>query len=151
MTDTWMGDDFFHQGAFRLSYGLEYSYSMETSKGGAEFDVGTYDMYDWYLRMGHARPDHRQLRQGPPTWQSFVAHPAYDEYWRRQGGAAGLDRPPTVPTLTVGGWWDQEDIFGPQAIYRAARAHEKAGHQPDRDGALEPRPVGRRPGGSRWA
>ena len=50
MTDTWMGDDFFHQGAFRMSYGLEYSYTVESSEGGANFDVGTYDMYDWYLR-----------------------------------------------------------------------------------------------------
>ena len=54
MTDTWMGDDFFHQGAFRMSYGLEYSYSVESSEDGANFDVGTYDMYDWYLRQAHA-------------------------------------------------------------------------------------------------
>jgi predicted acyl esterase len=126
MTDTWMGDDFFHQGAFRMSYGLEYSYSMETSKEGAEFDVGTYDMYDWYLRMGTLSRITDSLGRNLPTWQSFVAHPAYDGHWQAKA-VQRVWTTTTVPTLTVGGWWDQEDIFGPQAIYRALEPNDKAG------------------------
>ena len=53
MTDTWMGDDFFHQGAFRLSYGFEYSRRLELSKDmSVPLPIGTWDTYDWYLRLG---------------------------------------------------------------------------------------------------
>ena len=117
MTDTWLGDDFFHNGAFRLSYGLEYAYGMEISKGDAEFDLGTYDMYDWYLRQGPLSTITNNFIKGRiPSWAAFVAHPAYDEYWRRRGAQHALTAP-TVPTLTVGGWWDQEDFWGPLAVY----------------------------------
>jgi len=52
--DMWIGDDFHHNGAFRLSYGLEYAYRMESSKEVESADtlIDTYDTYDWYLRLG---------------------------------------------------------------------------------------------------
>ncbi|MEO8450118.1 MAG: CocE/NonD family hydrolase [Gemmatimonadota bacterium] len=126
MTDTWMGDDFFHQGAFRQSYGLEYSYSLETSKDGAEFNVGVYDMYDWYLRQGTLARMTDTLGKKLPTWRAFIAHPAYDDFWRARA-VQRIWTKTTVPTLTVGGFWDQEDLFGPQAVYRALEGNDQAG------------------------
>src|SRR5262249_11117532 len=123
MTDTWMGDDFFHQGAFRMSYGLEYSYSVESSAAGADFDVGTYDMYDWYLRRRTLADLTAEMGGKLPSWKAFVAHPAYDAFWQQKAVQKVWTRP-TVPTLTVGGWWDQEDFFGPLAIYEALEKND---------------------------
>jgi hypothetical protein len=123
MTDTWMGDDFFHQGAFRMSYGLEYAYSVESSKSGADFDVGVYDMYDWYLRQGTLEQITATMGNKLPSWRTFVEHPAYDAFWQ----AKAVERvwtKTTVPTLTVGGFWDQEDFFGPIAIYKALEPND---------------------------
>ena len=126
MTDTWMGDDFFHQGAFRQSYGLEYSYLLEMGKSNPEFDIGVYDMYDWYLRQGTLARMTDSLGSKLPTWRSFIAHPSYDDFWRSKA-VQRVWTTTTVPTLTVGGWWDQEDLFGPQAIYKALEGHDQAG------------------------
>ncbi len=58
-----------------------------------------------------------------PTWQGFIEHPAYDEYWRSRAVQPHLTKV-TVPTLEVGGWWDQEDMWGPQAEYAALEPHD---------------------------
>jgi putative CocE/NonD family hydrolase len=121
MTDTWMGDDFFHQGAFRLSYGFEYSADLELSKDeSVALPIGTWDTYDWYLRqMGPLSGVDAKFFQGRNhTWTSFVEHPSYDGYWQARAVQRRLSAP-AVPTLTVGGWWDQEDRWGPLATYRA--------------------------------
>jgi len=123
MTDTWMGDDFFHQGAFRMSYGLEYSYMVEADKSGKNFDVGMYDMYDWYLRQGTLGQITMAMGSTLPSWRTFVEHPSYDAFWQ----AKAVERvwtKTTVPTLTVGGFWDQEDFFGPLAIYKALEPND---------------------------
>ncbi len=118
MGDAWMGDDFFHHGAFRLSYGLEYSWMMEASTDlSVTPSPGRYDTYEWYRSF----PTLGALTQAVgadqwPTWRHFVEHPAYDSVWQ----ARALPRyftHTTVPTLTVGGWWDQEDEYGPLASY----------------------------------
>ena len=114
MTDTWMGDDFFHQGAFRQSYGVEYTYGMEVG----DFDVGVTDMYDWYRRMGVLSNIPRLLGRSWTSWDAFVAHPSYDEYWQSRATERRIHATP-VAVLTVGGWYDQEDIFGPPATYAA--------------------------------
>jgi uncharacterized protein len=120
MTDTWMGDDFFHQGAFRLSYGFEYAGAMELSTDqSVPVPIGAWDTYDWYLRLGPlASVDANFFHRKVPTWEGFVAHPTYDEHWKTRAVQRVL-RSPEVPTLTVGGWWDQEDRFGPLATYAA--------------------------------
>jgi putative CocE/NonD family hydrolase len=126
MTDTWMGDDFFHQGAFRQSYGLEYSYGVEAERGGANFDVGVHDMYQWYLDQGTLERIGVTIGNKLPSWRSFAAHPAYDRFWQ----AKAVQRVWTktaVPTLTVGGFWDQEDLFGPQASYAALEKNDTPG------------------------
>jgi putative CocE/NonD family hydrolase len=120
MTDTWMGDDFFHQGAFRLSYGFEYAGTMELSSDmSAPLPIDEWDTYDWYQQLGPlSNVDAKYFHQKVPTWEAFVTHPTYDSFWQRRAVQHVLHAP-EVPTLTVGGWWDQEDRFGPLATYRA--------------------------------
>jgi uncharacterized protein len=120
MTDTWMGDDFFHQGAFRLSYGFEYAGSMELSKDqSVPLPIGRWDTYDWYLELGPlSNADTKYFHGKVPTWEAFVSHPSYDAFWQSRALERTL-KAPAVPTLTVGGWWDQEDRFGPLATYKA--------------------------------
>ncbi|MGH9220760.1 MAG: CocE/NonD family hydrolase, partial [Vicinamibacterales bacterium] len=126
--DMWIGDDFHHNGAFRLSYGLEYAYMMESSK---EITPPTtlidrYDTYDWYLELGPlSNANRRYFRESLPTWNDFVRHPDYDAFWKRQAFAPWLNRV-TVPTLNVAGWWDQEDFFGPIAIYLEQEKYDTA-------------------------
>lgn len=127
MTDTWMGDDFFHQGAFRLSYGFEYAADMElTNDGTTQVPITRYDTYDWYLEQGPLSTLTALLHGRVPTWTSFVAHPTYDAYWKARALPTYLTRL-SVPTLTVGGWWDQEDLYGPLATYRALEKLDTAG------------------------
>ena len=139
--DMFLGDDFHHNGAFRLSYGFEYAARMETDKEQAAFSFDEYDTYDWYLKLGAlSNVNARYLHGKIPTWNDFVAHPNYDEFWQRQAATPYLDRV-TVPTLNVAGWWDQEDFYGPVTIYEAL---EKSRHQsPElpRRRSLEPRRV----------
>jgi putative CocE/NonD family hydrolase len=127
MTDTWMGDDFFHQGAFRLSYGFEYAGGMELSNDqSVPLPIGSWDTYDWYLALGPLiNVDAKYFHGKVPTWEAFTAHPAYDAYWKTRAVQRVL-RSPTVPTLTVGGWWDQEDRYGPLATYQALERGDSA-------------------------
>jgi hypothetical protein len=122
--DMWLGDDFFHNGAFRLSYGFEYASRMETSKQQEQFEFDRYDTFDWYLDLGPlANVNAKFLKGMIPTWNDFVAHPAYDNFWRRQTLVPSLTAV-RVPALNVAGWWDQEDFFGPLRIYEALEAHD---------------------------
>src|SRR6267142_1964945 len=126
MTDTWLGDDFFHNGAFRETYGYEYVKSMETSKEDTDVSFDK-DAYDWYLEKG-ALGKITELNNGKfPTWNAFVSHPAYDEYWKARGSGNYL-RPTPVATLVVGGFWDQEDYYGALAAYAALEKFDKTNH-----------------------
>ncbi len=117
MGDTWMGDDFFHNGAFRLSYGYEYAALMESSRDNVNGMFDRFDMFDWYLRLGTlSHANERYLHGKIPTWNNFVAHPAYDEFWKSHAMEAGL-KEAKVPDLNVAGWWDQEDFYGPMRTY----------------------------------
>jgi uncharacterized protein len=122
--DMFIGDDFHHNGAFRLSYGFEYASSMETPKGQPAFKFDTYDTYDWYLRVGAlSNVDAKYLHGQIPSWEDFVNHPNYDGFWQRQTALPYLDRV-TLPTLNGAGWWDQEDFYGPITIYEALEKHD---------------------------
>ena len=124
--DMYLGDDFHHNGAFRLSYGFEYAAMMETSKENASFRFDSFDTYDWYLRLGPlAEVNAKYLLGKIPSWNDFVAHSNYDAFWQKQAMAPYLDRV-TVPTLNVAGWWDQEDFYGPQKIYETLEPHDRA-------------------------
>ena len=124
--DMWLGDDFHHNGAFRLSYGLEYSYMMESSKEIANVTniVDKYDAYEWYLNLGPlSNADKNYFHGKLPTWTNFVTEPDYSAFWKRQGFAPWLNRV-TVPILNVAGWWDQEDFYGPIKIYELLERHD---------------------------
>jgi hypothetical protein len=122
--DMFLGDDFHHNGAFRLSYGFEYATMMETNKERAAFAFNDSDTYDWYLKLGSlAHVNEKYLHGAIPSWNDFVNHPSYDEFWQRQAAAPYVDRV-TVPTLSVAGWWDQEDFYGPVTIYELLEKHD---------------------------
>jgi len=123
--DMYLGDDFHHNGAFRLSYGFEYAAMMETSKENASFRFDAFDTYEWYLRLGPlSAVNERYLLGKIPTWNDYVAHPNYDAFWQKQAMAPYLTRV-TVPTLNVAGWWDQEDFYGPQKIYETLEPFDR--------------------------
>jgi len=123
VADFWMGDDFFHNGAFRQSYGYEYVKTMETSKVAETVSFGKTDSYDWYLSLKALGNLTTQLGGKLPTWNAFVAHPSYDSYWRQRSVQEYLKQV-TVPTLVVGGWWDQEDMYGALTTYRSLEKHD---------------------------
>jgi len=126
-SDMWLGDDFHHNGALRLSYAFEYAAMMEAGKEVKDFDFDRYDTYDWYLSLGPLGTVNRKyLRESIPTWNDFVRHPDYDEFWKRQTMIPHI-RSVKVPTLNVAGWWDQEDFYGPVSIYTALEKFDTAG------------------------
>jgi putative CocE/NonD family hydrolase len=122
--DFWMGDDFFHHGAFRMSYGYEYVKLVETSKNLELVSYGDQDAYDLYLSLNPLSKLTAQLGGKLPTWNDFVAHPNYDSFWQQRAVKNYLN-PATVPTLIVGGWWDQEDLYGPLVTYQTLEKHDK--------------------------
>jgi uncharacterized protein len=115
--DMFLGDDFHHNGAFRLSYGFEYSFMEEASKTDSLFPFDIADTYDWYLKLGPLSNVNKKYFFGKlPSWNDFTQHPNNDEFWQKQALAYRLDSP-RVPVMNVAGWWDQEDFYGPVKAY----------------------------------
>ena len=130
MIDVWMGDDFFHNGAFRQSYGYDYVYGMERSKeeSGGDYGKGKdgkpKDGFDYFLERGNFAEDVKKSgTKLLPTWKLFLEHPAYDSVWSSRGVEHSLNAV-TVPTLSVGGYYDQEDMWGPQIEYQTLEPHD---------------------------
>lgn len=122
MIDGWMGDDWFHNGAFRQDGTLDYVYSQEaTRSNGKTWWSGMRDTYDEYLRAGSAgaMAASRGMEQ-LGFWRDLAAHPAYDWFWQDQAVDKLLAREPiAVPMLIVDGLFDQEDIYGGPALFKA--------------------------------
>ena len=128
MVDGWKGDDWFHNGAFRQT-NLDYLYGQTTERGeGKEIARGAYDDYQLFLESGSAADFAARFGIGRlPYFQKIVQHPAYDEFWQQQALDQTLARePPTVPTLIVASFWDQEDIYGGVHTYAALAASDRA-------------------------
>ncbi len=130
MIDVWVGDDFFHNGAFRQTYGYDYVLGLESNKESAEVSYGKdkdgkpRDGFDYFLERGSFDEDvKRSGSKMLPTWNLFLDHPAYDSVWSSRGLEHNL-KTVSVPTLTVGGYYDQEDMWGPQAEYAALEPHD---------------------------
>jgi len=130
MIDVWMGDDFFHNGAFRQSYGYDYVLDMETTRESTPVSYGVdssgqpVDGFDYFLKRGNFAGDVKQSGSSTlPTWKLFLHHPAYDRYWSSRGVEYLLNAV-RVPTLTVGGYYDQEDMYGPQEEYARLEPHD---------------------------
>jgi putative CocE/NonD family hydrolase len=129
--DMFVGDDFHHNGAFRLDYAWEYSAALETDGRTMKvFDFGKDDPYAWFLKQPElAKLDVQHVGRPLPTWQNFVQHPDYDAFWREQVTSVRMPKMPTVPNLIVAGWWDQEDFYGPLEIYK----NQEKGDQKNRN------------------
>jgi uncharacterized protein len=119
-TDMFIGDDYHHNGAFRLEYSVEWIARMEgDTSGNAQF--GRYDHYDRYLELGPLSNIDRSILHGKaPTWNGLVEHPNRDRYWKTEqcGVVPYIQAPVTVPTLNVGGWFDAEDHYGTVEAYQ---------------------------------
>jgi putative CocE/NonD family hydrolase len=125
MSDLFLGDDFHHNGAFRLSYGMEYTYGLESSKGGEDFPFPQHDLYDWYLKLGSLKNvNEKYFHNKIPTWNNFVKHPNYDAFWQKNSPLSYV-KEAQVPMLHVSGYYDQEDILGPQLMYKHMEKQDK--------------------------
>ncbi len=123
MVDGWMGDDWFHNGAFReqnMPYVLEQEATRDNS---AKWWTDHYDDYDVYLQSvsaGALGKLHGLDQVG--FWNKIVAHPSYDAWWQQQAMDKILGALPLkVPTMLVHSLWDQEDIYGANAVYKAIK------------------------------
>jgi putative CocE/NonD family hydrolase len=117
--DMFLGDDFHHNGAFRLSYGFEYSYLVENDKlSNSSFPFPQYDLYNWYLQLGSLKNVNDKYFKGRlAAWNDFAKHPNYDDYWVKSSTLTYIQKP-QLPILHAGGYFDQEDMNGPQLMYR---------------------------------
>jgi putative CocE/NonD family hydrolase len=125
MTDIWVGDDFFHNGAFRETYGFDYVKQLEAQKTDVRAN-SKEDQYDFFLK--YVNFEGAATAEGItelPTAKVFLAQPSYVKFWQDMAVEKHLSKP-EVPTLEVGGYWDQEDMWGTQAEYAALRPHEPA-------------------------
>ena len=93
--DMFLGDDFHHNGAFRLSYGFEYSYLVENDKeANSDFPFPQFDLFDWYLKLGSLKNVNEKYYKGRlPSWNDFASHPNYDAFWQKQSLPYRLDSP----------------------------------------------------------
>jgi putative CocE/NonD family hydrolase len=123
MVDGWMGDDWFHYGAFRQQ-NMPYIWEQEAKRdNSAKWYTSNYDDYDMYMDAGSAGElgKRRGLDQ-VGFWKKVVAHPSYDSFWSEQAVDKLLAAQPLkVPVLLVASLWDQEDIYGAMAVYRALK------------------------------
>jgi uncharacterized protein len=123
MVDGWMGDDWFHNGAFRQQ-NMSYIYEQEaTRKNDAKWWSSNYDDYDMFMQAGSAGElgRIRGLEQ-VGFWRKILEHPAYDAFWRDQAMDKILAAQPLkVPVMLVHSLWDQEDIYGAIAVYQAIK------------------------------
>ncbi len=124
MVDGWIGDDWFHRGAFRVLGTVDYVYEQEATRDSSKkWWIDHYDDYDTLLAAGNA--DNLARSHGLEQlgfWNKLEQHPAYDQFWQAQAVDKLLAKEPlTVPMLLVHSLWDQEDIYGNIAVYKALK------------------------------
>jgi putative CocE/NonD family hydrolase len=130
MVDGWMGDDWFHNGAFRQWLTLPYIWVQTATKGSElPWPVSRYDEYESWMEAGSAGAMGRALgMEQLPFWQRLTEHPAYDRFWSEQAMDRILAaRPHTVHTLHVHSQWDSEDIVGAMSVYKALQPQGQSG------------------------
>jgi putative CocE/NonD family hydrolase len=123
MVDGWMGDDWFHNGAFRQQ-GMPYLYEqVATRANDAKWWTSHFDDYDMYMQAGSAGAlGRRRGLEQTGFWRKILEHPSYDAFWRDQAVDKVLAAQPlTVPVMLVHSLWDQEDIYGAIATYKAVK------------------------------
>jgi uncharacterized protein len=123
MVDGWMGDDWFHHGAFR-EQNMPYILEQEATRKNTEhWWTNAFDDWDVYMDAGNAGTlgASRGMQQ-VGFWNQILAHPNYDRWWQLQAMDSILGKQPLkVPVMLVHSLWDQEDIYGALAVYRAIK------------------------------
>ena len=123
MVDGWMGDDWFHNGAFRQQ-NMPYIYDQEaTRRSDVQWWTSHFDDYDMYMQAGSAGElGRRRGLEQVGFWRKLLDHPNYDAFWRDQAVDKILAAQPLkVPVMLVHSLWDQEDIYGAIAVYKAIK------------------------------
>lgn len=121
MVDGWRGDDWFHNGAFRQQM-MDYMYDQEATRDNSQgWWSSHYDAYDMFMQAGSAGElGRRRGLEQVGFWRKILEHPSYDAFWRDQAMDLVLaGQPLKVPVMIVHSLWDQEDIYGAPAVYRA--------------------------------
>ncbi len=125
----WWYDDFHHHGAFFLPHAFGFLSSFgqprpepTTERSGRGFEYGTPDGYQFYMDMGPLKnANERYLKGEIDFWNKTIEHPNYDSFWQSRNIIPHLHK--TAPAvMTVGGWYDAEDLYGPLNIYRSVEA-----------------------------
>src|SRR5256884_527277 len=121
MVDGWMGDDWFHNGAFRQQ-NMSYIYEQDGSRTNEyKWWSSNFDDYDMFMQAVSAGElgKRRGLEQ-TGFWRKLLEHPSYDSFWQEQAMDKLLAKEPLkVPVMLVHSLWDQEDIYGAIAVYKA--------------------------------
>jgi uncharacterized protein len=123
MVDGWMGDDWFHNGAFRQQ-NMNYIYEQEaTRKNDEKWWTSHFDDYDMFMQAVSAGElGRRRGMEQVGFWTKLMEHPAYDSFWSNQAVDKLLAAQPlAVPVMLVHSLWDQEDIYGAMAVYKAIK------------------------------
>jgi uncharacterized protein len=127
VADLFLDDDWYHNGAFQLAKNFEGGTGFKPEAGApprvtVPFDYGTSDGYEFFLELGTLANVTARLPAPNPMWDETVAHPFYDEYWQSRAIWRHLKHI-RCAVLTVGGWFDAEDLMGPLRVYRAIGAN----------------------------
>jgi len=123
MGDGWMGDDWFHNGAFR-EQNMPYIFEQEATRdNSAQWWTDHFDDYDVFMEAGSAGElGRRHGLEQVGFWRKLLEHPSYDAWWQQQAMDKILaGQPLKVPVMLVDSLWDQEDIYGAPAIYKAIK------------------------------
>ena len=122
-SDMFLGDDFHHNGAFRLAYTFGWLSTNARARTGPNdkdsyrFDPGTPDGYKWFLELGPLSNVNKKYFLGQaPDWNAYMEHPNYDQFWQKQNVLSYV-KDVRHPVLNVAGWFDAEDFYGPMTIY----------------------------------
>jgi putative CocE/NonD family hydrolase len=123
MVDGWMGDDWFHNGAFR-EQNMPYVYEQEATRDNkVKWWTNHFDDYDLFMEAGSAGElGRRHGLEQVGFWRKILEHPSYDSFWQQQAMDKILAAQPLkVPVMFVHSLWDQEDIYGAPALYKALK------------------------------
>jgi hypothetical protein len=128
MVDGWMGDDWFHNGAFRQQ-NMAYIHNQEATRtSDVKWWTSHFDDYDMFMQAGSAGElGRRRGLEQVGFWRKILEHPGYDAFWREQAMDRVLaSQPLNVPVMLVHSLWDQEDIYGAIAVYKALEPKDTA-------------------------